>query len=70
VTGFGVGVGRVKLELQNLVEKHREPFAKFRVEGIKEQVARAPVNRWLVAAAVTPYFSGGNKNFRGSFMHR
>jgi hypothetical protein len=40
------------------------------VEGIKEQVARAPVNRWLVAAAVTPYFSGGNKNFRGSFMHR
>jgi hypothetical protein len=29
VIGSGVGVRRVKLELQNLVEKHREPLAKL-----------------------------------------
>jgi hypothetical protein len=33
------------------VEKHREPLAKLRAEGIKEQVARALANRWRVEAA-------------------
>jgi hypothetical protein len=47
----GVGVERVKLELQNLVEKHREPLAKLKAEGIKERVARAPANRWQVGSA-------------------
>jgi hypothetical protein len=45
VTGSGVGVEKVKLKLQNLVEKHREPLAKLGAEGIKERVARAPTNR-------------------------
>jgi hypothetical protein len=50
-TGSGVGVRRVKLEQQNLVEKHCDPLAKLRAEGIKERVARAPTNRqWVVAA--------------------
>jgi hypothetical protein len=47
----GVGVRRVKLEQQNLEEKHREPLAKLRAEGIKERVVRAPANQWRVAAA-------------------
>jgi hypothetical protein len=32
MTGSGVGVKRVKLELQNLVEKHHEPLAMARRE--------------------------------------
>jgi hypothetical protein len=44
-TGYGVVVGRVKLVLQNLVEKHREPVVMLRAEGIKELVARALANR-------------------------
>jgi hypothetical protein len=44
-TGSGVGVRRVKLEQQNLVEKHCDPLVKLRAEGIKERVARAPTNR-------------------------
>jgi hypothetical protein len=43
--GSGVGVRRVKLKLQNLVEKHRDPLAKLRAEGIKERMARALANR-------------------------
>jgi hypothetical protein len=43
--GFSVGVRKVKLELQNLVEKHRVPLAKLIVEGVKEWVARALANR-------------------------
>jgi hypothetical protein len=34
----------VKLELQNPVEKHREPLAKLGAEGIKEWVATALAN--------------------------
>jgi hypothetical protein len=44
-TRSSVGVGRVKLELQNIVEKHCKPLAKLRVEGIKERVATAPANQ-------------------------
>jgi hypothetical protein len=44
-TGSGVGVRRVELELQNLVQKHHEPLAKLGVEGIKERVARTLANR-------------------------
>jgi hypothetical protein len=50
-TGSGVGVGRVKLKLQNQVEKHHEPLAKLRAEGIKEQVTGALANHRRVGVA-------------------
>jgi hypothetical protein len=49
--GSDLGVGKVKLELQNLVDKHCEPLVKLRAEGVKERVDRAPANRWQVAVA-------------------
>jgi hypothetical protein len=49
--GSDLGVGKVKLELQNLVDKHYEPLVKLRAEGVKERVDRAPANRWQVAVA-------------------
>jgi hypothetical protein len=42
--GSGVGVRTVKLEQPDLVEKHCDPLAKLREEGIEERVARALTN--------------------------
>jgi hypothetical protein len=43
--GSGIGVTGVELELQNQVQKHREPLVKLRAEGIEEWVARTLANR-------------------------
>jgi hypothetical protein len=51
--GSRVGLGRVKLEVENLVEKYREPLAKLGAKGIQEWVATAPANQRRVVAVVT-----------------
>jgi hypothetical protein len=65
VTRSGVGVGRVKLELQNLVEKHHEPLAKLRAEGIKGRVARALANlRWPRSRAERVQWRGNRMEWK------
>jgi hypothetical protein len=43
--GFGIVVRGVELKLQNQGQKHFEPLAKLRVEGIEEWFARTPANQ-------------------------